>query len=331
MTMCYTGGMKRLYYASFEKGFGEIVKKVIRKTDKNSKIKTLYDDAVLFFADEHFKFKDSCFLEAFIVIHNVHKTGVGALNLTIKTLLEKKDLKIVFGREVSAIKLSIKKENENVVVDSKLKTAFEVMIKRVTKKGFSFFAKEELVLLSKKDGENLFMKRVMTADKFAGFAGRYDLKPETAYLMCVMSEPQPNEVVLDAFAESGVISFVRASSFIKANMIASSSNEDEKEALKKLAKKIKPNTFSVLGYDFLADNFPIKFIDKIVTDLTSLGYGAVESLRDFYDKAYDLGVKTLVVTMPKNYDINRFIYDKYCVAIEVKSDKFNVYSLKIIK
>ena len=40
--------MKRLYYACFEKGFGEVVKKVLKKNDKNYKIKTLYEDAVLF-------------------------------------------------------------------------------------------------------------------------------------------------------------------------------------------------------------------------------------------------------------------------------------------
>ena len=57
--------MKKLYYATFEKGFGETVKSIIKKLDKNSRIKTLYDNAVLFFADEHFKFKDSCFFEAF--------------------------------------------------------------------------------------------------------------------------------------------------------------------------------------------------------------------------------------------------------------------------
>lgn len=321
--------MKRLYYASFEKGFDEVVKKVIRKTDRNSKIKTLYEDAVLFFADEHFKFKDSCFLDAYIVIHNVHKTGVGAINLTIKTLLEKKDLKIVYPREVGAIKLTIKKENDNVVVDAKLKTAFEVMLKRVTKKSFSYLAKDELVLLAKKDGENLFMKKMQIAGSFAGFLNQTNMKAETAYLMSVLSEPQPNETIVDAFAGNGVISYVRAGCFIKANVIACSDLDSEKENLKKLAKKLKPNTFSVLGYNFLADNFPIKFIDKIVTDLTGLGYGMLDDLIDFFDKVYDLKVKHLVLAMPKNYDINRFIYEKYSIVTEINAERFNVYSLKL--
>ena len=321
--------MKRLYYATFENGFGEVVKKVIKKIDKNSKIKTLYDDAVLFFADEHFKFKDSCFFEAFVVIQNLHKTGVGALNITIKTILEKKDLKIALPKDAGTVKLTIKKENENAVIDAKLKNAFEVMVKRVTKRGISFFAKDELVLLSKKDGENLFMKRLDVTDKFVGLANKYDIRPETAYLLAVMSEPRANEVVLDANASNGVIPFVRANSFSKANVIACSKNEDTKEVLKRLAKKLKPNTFSVLGYDFLDENFPIKFIDKVVTDLTDLGFRGIEEIRDFFDKAFELNIKTMVLAMPKNYDVRRFLLNRYEIESEVVSSKFVAVKLKL--
>lgn len=321
--------MKRLYYATFENGFGEVVKKVIKKIDKNSKIKTLYDDAVLFFADEHFKFKDSCFFEAFLVIQNLHKTGVGALNITIKTILEKKDLKIALSRDAGTVKLTIKKENESTVVDNKLKNAFEVMIKRVTKKGLSFFAKDELVLLSKKDGENLFMKRLDVSDKFVGLANKYDLRPETAYLLNVMSEPKTNEVVLDANATTGIISFVRVNSFLKANVIACSGDEDTKEKLKRLAKKLKPNTYSVLGYDFLDEKFPIKFIDKIVTDLTDLGFRGIEEIRDFFDKAFELNIKSMVLAMPKNYDVRRFLMNRYEVESEIIASKFVAVKLKL--
>ena len=321
--------MKRLYYATFEDGFGEVVKKVIKKIDKNSKIKTLYDDAVLFFADEHFKFKDSCFFEAFVVIQNLHKTGVGALNITIKTILEKKDLKIALPKDAGTVKLTIKKENENTVIDAKLKNAFEVMVKRVTKRGISFFAKDELVLLSKKDGENLFMKRLDVTDKFVGLANKYDIRPETAYLLAVMSEPRANEVVLDANASNGVIPFVRVNSFNKANVIACSKDEDTKEILKRLAKKLKPNTFSVLGYDFLDENFPIKFIDKIVTDLTDLGFRGIEELRDFFDKAFELNIKTMVLAMPKNYDVRRFLMNRFEVESEITSSKFVAVKLKL--
>ena len=321
--------MKRLYYATFELGFGEIVKKVIKKTDKNSKIKTLYDNAVLFFADEYFNFKDSCFFDAFIVMHNVHKTGVGALNLTIKSILEKKDLRIALPKDAGTVKLTIQKENDNVVIDNKLKNAFEVMIKRITRKGISYFAKDELVLLAKKDGENLFMKRIETLNKFVGLASKTEIRPETAYLLSVMSEPKSNEVVLDANASNGIIPFVRACCFSKANVIANSSNEIDKEKLKRLAKKLKSNSFSVLGYDFLEDNFPIKFIDKVVTDISDYGYRGIEILKDFFDKVYDLKIKTLVLLMPKNYDVRRFVSQRYDIDLEIFSTKFVAVKLKL--
>lgn len=321
--------MKRLYYATFEKGFGEIVKKILKKTDKNSKIKTLYSDAVLFFADEHFKFKDSCFFDAFVVIYNLNKAGVGTLNQTTKAILEKKELKIATAKDTSSVKFTVIKENEKVLFDAKLKNALETLIKKVTKKGISYFAKEEIVLLAKKDGENLFMKRIDITGKFAGLSRKFAIMPETAYLMCVMSEPQPNETVLEVFSEFGVIPYVRAGMFAKANVIASSSNQETKENLKRLAKKLKPNTFSILGYDFSQDNFPIKFIDKIIADFSNLGFGGVNELFDFYDKAFELKVKLLVIASPKNYDINRFIEGKYEVKTEIIANKTNVYVLKL--
>ena len=102
--------MNKLYYAKFESGLGETVKLIIKKHDKNARIKALFDDAVLFFADEHFKFQNLCFSEAFVVIHNSHKTGVGAANFEIKQLLEKKDLKISLPKTANDFKLSVLSE-----------------------------------------------------------------------------------------------------------------------------------------------------------------------------------------------------------------------------
>ena len=327
--MCYNQIMKRLYYATFESGFGEVVKKIIKKTDRNSQVKTMDDDSVLFFADEHFKFVDSCFIESFVVIQNVHKTGVGALNMTIKTILERKDLKLGLPKDEGTVKFTIKKENENVAVDVKLKTAFEVMIKKITKKGISFFVKIELVLLSKKTGDNLFMRRVQTENKTIGLATKYDFRPETAYMLCFMSEPQPNEVVLDAMGTNGIIAYVRALSFAKANVIVATADEDDQERCKKLAKKLKNDTFSILKYDYLEDNFPIKFIDKIVTDLTGFGYGRIDTFKGFFEKSFDLKIKTIVVALPKNQDNKRFFADKYDILTEVIANKFVAYKLKL--
>jgi hypothetical protein len=72
----------------------------------------------------------------------------------------------------------------------------------------------------------------------------------------------------------------------------------------------------------LDDNFPIKFIDKILTDVTDLGFRGIDELRDFFDKAFELNVKTLVLAMPKNYDVRRFILNRYEIDTEIISSKF---------
>ena len=321
--------MKKLYYATFEKGFSEVVKTIIKKQDKNSRIKTLYDSAVLFFADEHFKFRNSCFESAYVVLHNSFKQGVGAINIEMKNLLEKKDLKINLPREVSSFKLSILKENEKVIVDNHLKNALETMLKRITKKTISFFAENELVLLSKQDGETLFMRGLDTGVEFKKLSSKFGLKPQVAYLMNYLSNPTSNEAVVDAFAGKGIVSAVRVLSFSKANVIAANDNEEESKNLRKLSKSLKVATFSVLNYDFLTDAFPIKFIDKVVTDLTNIGFAQVENYRKFFEKCFNLNVKTVVVAVSKNYDLSKFVSNKYDIECEIEAQKINVYKLKI--
>ena len=104
--------MKRLYYSKFEKGFGEVVKAIIKKQDKNAVIKKLFDDSVLFFADEHFKTDNLCFKSSYMVIDSIQKEGLGGINAAMKHLLEKKNLKISFPKNVSSFKLVFLKEND---------------------------------------------------------------------------------------------------------------------------------------------------------------------------------------------------------------------------
>ena len=328
--------MKKLYYATFEKGYDEIVKQVIKKLDKNSQIKKLFSDAVLFFADEHFKFENTCFKTAGLVIDNLQKEGVGGLNAEMKHLLEKKGLKIVFPREVKSFKLSFLKENEKVVVDANLKKAVEIMLRKATKKSISFVSNEaELVFLSKADGTNLFMKKVYDSQKASKFAEVSTMTQEEAYFVNFLSEPCASEVVLDPFAGDGKLAFSRANCFKKANVIANDKDKDNVESIKKLARKLKEKSLSVLSHDFLSETFPIKFIDKVVTDLTDLTYDRsfrpTEFYTEFFDKLFELKVKIVVVVASKSHDLSRFVQGKFDIEREVVLKSHNVYKLKIKK
>lgn len=325
--------MRKLYYATFEKGYSEIVKSVIKKQDKNSMVKKLYVDAILFFADEHFKFENNCFKQAYLVIDNIQKDGVGGLNAEMKHLLEKKDLKILFPREVASFKLVFLKENEKVLIDANLKKAVEITLRKATKKSISYVSTEaELTFLSKTDGTNLFMKKLYDFSK-GRFASKYEMGLDEAFLINFLSEPSAGEVVLDPYADGGVIAFSRAVSFKKANVIANDADEIKTTELKKLAKSLKEKSFSVLNYDFLSEKFPIRYIDKIVTNLANLSYDKSIRINEFYaefiDKVYHLKVKTLVLVVSRSHDISRFFENKYDVEKQIFANKFNVYKIKI--
>ncbi len=326
--------MKKLYYATFEKNFDEVVKTIIKKQDKNALIKKLYADSVLFFADEKFSFENSCFKAAYLVIDNMQKLGAGALNAEMKHLLEKKYLKIFFPREVSNFKLTFSKENSNVVIDANLKNAVEIMLKKATKKTISYLSTQaELVFLAKADGTNLFMKKLSKSSELAKLENRYEIAPDVAYMINFLSEPAGAEVVLDPYAQKGILSYVRAYCFKKANIIANDADKENVAALKKRAKTLKDKSFSVLNYDFLSDSFPIKFIDKVVTDITDLQYQksfrANEFFTEFFEKLYTLKIKVAVIVTSKSHDITRFITGKFDVEREVIATKYNVYKLKI--
>ena len=83
----------------------------------------------------------------------------------------------------------------------------------------------------------------------------------------------------------------------------------------------------------MADNFPIKFIDKVVSDLTNLAYQktfrANEFYTEFFEKLYDLKIKVAVLVVSKSHDISRFIDGKFEIDRQVVSTKYNVYKLKI--
>ena len=331
--LCYNDAMKKLYYATFEKGLDEIVKKIIKKQDKNSFIKKLTADSVLFFADEHFKLAGSCFKSAYFVIDSCQKDGTGALNAAMKHLLEKKDWRINFSKDVQKFKLLFLKEDSKVAIDAKLKQAVETMLSRKTKRQISYLnGTEELVFLAKLDGTNLFMKKLNIDYAYKNVRDA-QIDPEVAYVLNFLSEPAQSEAVVDPFSYDGAVSYVRASSFKKANVIANEKETDNVDDIKKLAKSLKEKSFSVMNYDFLSDKFPIKFIDKIVTVLPSINYDFEVSLtilyEEFFKKAFALNVKVVAVAVHKSMDITNAIKGKFEIETKASTQKFNLIKLKI--
>lgn len=326
--------MKRLFYSKFEKGFGEIIKSIIKKQDRSAVIKKLFDDSVLFFADEKFRTENLCLKSSYIVIESLQKDGLGAINFAMKHLLEKKNLKINFAKNIDSFKLSFYKENENVLIDKNLKNAVEIMLKKVTKKSISYLSTEaELAFLAKQDGTILFMKKIKVSADYQKVESKYEISPDLAYIINFLSEPSAGEVSLDPFANKGMISYVRALSFKKSNVIANDFDSDNVAKIKSTKLKLlKENKFSVMNYDFLSDKFPIRFIDKIVTQLPSFGYddrSIIQIYQEFFEKAYNLKVKVLSLLVDRGFATSKYTFNRYDIEKEIVTKNYKVLKLKI--
>lgn len=332
--------MKNLYYATFPNGYSLIVEKFIKKQDKNAFIKSMYADSVVFFANEHFPFTNTIFYETYLVIDFQRNLGDGAINIKIKDLLGKKGLKIFFPKETKKIRITYKSELEKKVsVNPKLRNAFETMISKITKKRIGYFETTgELLLLAKKNGDCIFGKNITNANsEFSRLRNNYVVEPETAFALNFLSSPSEKEVSLDPFSGNGVISFVRAYSFKKANVIANEENGENIPEIKARAKKLKDKSFSVMNYDFLSNNFPIKFIDKVVTVLPN----TLSKQSAFFEKLHILKVKKVVVLcssptymasiVTKFYDVKEAYEDLYNLNLPAslrKNQRIYVLELK---
>ena len=154
-----------------------------------------------------------------------------------------------------------------------------------------------------------------------------EILPQKAFALNFLSNPAEKEVSLDPFAEFGMISYVRAFSFKKANIIANESNPANIPDIKAKAKRLKEKSFSVMNYDFLSNNFPIKFIDKIVTTLPK----SKSKQAAFFEKAYMLKVKVIVLLANRFNEIVGFVNEFFNVTETYVVGTEKIYKLELKK
>jgi 16S rRNA G966 N2-methylase RsmD len=124
----------------------------------------------------------------------------------------------------------------------------------------------EFWFLARRQGFGVFGLRITRHQDYAKILERGELRPELAALMCVLSEPSPDDTLIDPFAGSGAIPLARAGLGRYKRMIAS---DNDRIKVEKLLKRVNGvNTkIDVYGWDALSlDALDSGSIDKIVTD-----------------------------------------------------------------
>jgi len=342
------------YLSAFISGFQKPVKQLLKKNVGALKIHLLFDGLVVYQTNENvsniqkLRFLNNTFLvlkkfdklpRAEKAFEYMLKSAAGLnLNVALKNFLP----------NAKIFRIITSNENEFVSVDKKLLARVEnkiIGLKGIKLKVNPRRPQIEFWFLRRSENIGFFLMRLtknITNKKL--HAG--ELRPELAYILCSLSEPDKSDIFLDPFAGYESIPIERAKIFPYNLIFAGDNNKEFKQFIKekiktrKTKKTIIPKVQDALDMQLFEDNF----ITKIVTDPP---WGLFEDIKDitsFYFSMTDEFLRVLksggiiiLLTARKNEFENILSSHKNSIELQEKYDilvsgkKSAIYKIKIKK
>lgn len=308
-----------IYLSTFISGLQKPVEKLLKENLGVLKIHLLLDGLVLYETSkdvekiQKLRFLNNTFLvlKKFEKLPSREKAFDFMLQQASKFNLSV-DLKN-FLPDAKTFRIMASDENEFVSVDKKLLAQVESKI--IDLKGLGLRVEPhrphvEFWFLRRSENIGFFMLRLtknITNKKLP--AG--ELRPELAYILCYLSEPNKSDIFLDPFAGYGSIPIERAKKFSYNLVFASDNNKDFKQIIRdriktqKVNKTIIPKVLDALDMKAFKDDF----ISKIVTDPP---WGLYEDIKD---------ITTFYVSMMKEF-VRVLKSGGIIVLLTAKKDEF---------
>lgn len=173
------------YFSTFIAGFGEVVLEQLQRQLVNFKQGLLLDGLVIYSTDSDIeKIKGLRFLNnSFLQTSPEDK-----INLNLG-----KSFRVVFSKENELV--SINKERL-IKIENKIARLNNLVVDRANP-NFEFW------FLERSEGNKLTGVRITKHPDYKTVLTKGQLRPELADLLCLISEPDKNDIVLDPFAGSG--------------------------------------------------------------------------------------------------------------------------------
>lgn len=225
-------------------------------------------------------------------------------------------------------------ENSLISVDKKILGSFENNLEKITKLRIelSKIASDvEFWFLLRSEGEAFFMLRI-TKNKKKTIKG--ELRPELANVLCLMSNPTNNDVVLDPFCGSGSIALERSRIAGYRGIFACDIDENCTIFLKKEIKKINNKklnkSFFIKKLDFFKNSFDDGYFTNIITDPPWGFYEKIKNIEEFYKNILlefyrVLKINGRVVLLTANKEITDSILDKMSAKFKI----LNIYDILV--
>jgi len=287
-----------MYFSTFIPGLGEVVTQQLTKALKRYTVQLTLDGLVVYQSNDgpdivkKLSFLNNSFLLLGAFKGKSNKEVLNNLSGD-KRWLEKVS-SFVKGRKPK-YRVIISKENQMVSVEKGLQNRLERTLETV--KGLVIDRRKpdiEFWVLLRSEGYEFFGLRITKHPDYADVLEKGELRPELATLLCLLSDPNPNDVFLDPFAGFGAIPVARASLGLSKAILASDNDPQKVKYLSTKFQKLKLGLKAVQVDTTNLNNIKDSSINKIVTDPPWGSFQDIGNLAELYKGFLEEAARVLV-------------------------------------
>ena len=267
------------YISTFTTGFSDIIPVAISRFLPSARVLKVYDGLVFYSydGDENNLAKVFFFNNTFVVIGSFYgkKSEIDEMAKSIISLKELPKAKKSFR-----VRFSV--NNQFVRVNKRLIGQLENKVCKLTNGRVDRVSPQtEYWFIKRSENIGYFARLISKRRVTEKELNKGELRPEFAYLMCMLGELECNSIVMDPFVGYGSILKQIKKHFSYKTIYVSDKNEEQ---ISKLKKKLKESTkiqISV-GDALHMDNIASASIDTIITDPPWGYYEDYEDIEEFY-------------------------------------------------
>lgn len=287
------------YISTFITGFSDVITVALKKLLPGVKIINVYDGVIYYSYDGKFDNIKNVFVlnNTFLVIKAYHGK-LCFIDSMIKDAMSMKSLPRSYG----TFRVRYSLNNKFVGVNKSYTRQIEKRITQITKSRVDRVAPQTEYWFMQRSENIGFFCRLLSSRKFTEKnLCKGELRPEFAYLMCMLGKVCKESIVLDPFAGYGAIPKQLELNFQCERVLASDINKEHIVNLKSQFKNAKNIEFSVRDALDMKD-ISTASIDSIITDppwgyyekIVDIGafYGGM--LNEFYRVQNDDGVSVIL-------------------------------------
>ena len=216
------------YFSTFGSGLGEIIKSALAKQVSDVDLELLLDGLVVYKTKKSpSEIKNIRFFNnAFVLLKLFEGLRDKSIEAMIKQVLDNPELvkkaSKNIPRKTSTFRIVASKENQLISVDNNLLKNLEKLFSNITNLRVDRTNPDiEIWFLARSEDYGFFGIRITRKPNYEKVLEKGELKPELANILCLISDPKPNDVFLDPFAGYGAIPIERAKSFAYKQIISS--------------------------------------------------------------------------------------------------------------